>query len=31
MKNPWARLGGVLGIVYCIVGFVLIFLGFLVR
>jgi hypothetical protein len=27
MKNRWARLGGVLGIVYCIVGFVLIFLG----
>jgi hypothetical protein len=27
MKNHWARLGGVLGIVYCIAGFVLIFLG----
>jgi hypothetical protein len=27
MKNQWAKLGGVLGIVYCIAGFVLIFLG----
>lgn len=27
MSNRWARLGGVLGIVYCIVGFFLIFLG----
>src|SRR3954447_13214439 len=27
MRNQWAKLGGVLGIVYCIAGFVLIFLG----
>jgi len=27
MKNGWARLGGVLGIVYCVAGFVLVFLG----
>jgi hypothetical protein len=27
MKNQWAKLGGVVGIVYCIAGFVLIFLG----
>jgi hypothetical protein len=27
MRNQWAKLGGGLGIVYCIVGFVLIFLG----
>jgi len=27
MKNTWARFGGVVGIVYCIAGFVLIFLG----
>ena len=27
MRNQWAKLGGVLGIVYCIAGFFLIFLG----
>ena len=27
MRNQWAKLGGVLGVVYCIAGFVLIFLG----
>ena len=27
MKNGWPKLGGVLGIVYCIAGFFLIFLG----
>ena len=27
MKNRWVRLGGVLGIAYCVVGFFLIFLG----
>lgn len=27
MKNQWAKLGGVVGILYCLVGFVLIFLG----
>ena len=27
MRNQWAKLGGLLGIVYCIAGFVLIFLG----
>jgi hypothetical protein len=27
MNNRWSRLGGVLGIVYCIVGVLLIFLG----
>lgn len=27
MRNGWARLGGVLGIVYCLVGFLLVFLG----
>lgn len=27
MRNQWAKLGGVVGIVYCIAGFVLIFLG----
>jgi hypothetical protein len=27
MRNPWAKLGGLLGIAYCIAGFVLIFLG----
>ena len=27
MKNGWARFGGVLGIVYCVAGFFLIFLG----
>jgi hypothetical protein len=27
MKNAWPKLGGVLGIVYCIAGFFLIFLG----
>src|SRR4051812_5792380 len=27
MKNRWVKLGGVLGIIYCIAGFVLIFLG----
>jgi len=27
VKNQWAKLGGVIGIVYCLVGFVLIFLG----
>jgi hypothetical protein len=27
MRNPWVKLGGLLGIAYCIAGFVLIFLG----
>jgi phage terminase large subunit-like protein len=27
MRNQWAKLGGVLGVVYCIAGFVLIFFG----
>ena len=27
MKNGWPKLGGLLGIAYCIAGFVLIFLG----
>lgn len=27
MRNQWAKLGGVAGIVYCIAGFALIFLG----
>ena len=27
MRNQWAKLGGVLGIVYCVAGFFLIFLG----
>ena len=27
MKNGWIKLGGVLGIVYCLAGFVLVFLG----
>jgi len=27
MRNQWAKLGGVIGVVYCIAGFVLIFLG----
>ena len=27
MRNQWAKLGGVLGVVYCIAGFFLIFLG----
>src|SRR5262245_35851024 len=27
MRNPWSKLGGLLGIAYCIAGFVLIFLG----
>jgi hypothetical protein len=27
MRNRWARFGGVLGIVYCVAGFFLIFLG----
>jgi hypothetical protein len=27
MKNQWVKLGGLLGIAYCIAGFVLIFLG----
>src|ERR687891_2041640 len=27
MRNQWVKLGGLLGIAYCIAGFVLIFLG----
>lgn len=27
MKSPWVKLGAVLGVVYCIAGFVLVFLG----
>jgi hypothetical protein len=27
MRNQWAKLGGVIGVVYCVAGFVLIFFG----